>query len=458
METILQTPHWSVTASTIAFSITDTDDPDVKEAFSLREVLLPQPLEEFINEMQAAYLAEIREHLGSEHTYYQIVVRYLKLRSWLQGQRDKRSKTSQPPFYVPYLDYYREWVSRTNEREYRRSGKLGLLRVEELEQLVSELAYTFEEDEKRRLARWGLGQVPRLSEDEYENLRRAQGEFWRTFEQIMEGHEARDIDMESTRQRIDVLWRSTREIVIRDQTGQEIPVTNFILDGINDEVLEFFGWAFRRLFVLVSPRLNRAERRWLLFEYTPWPQFAYLMPALSRAIYNFFNLSEEARYLPILVHAFRVKRWHGHDLEARLRELWSTYLTLYAWDRSEFGKAIRRDEERRRKSRRERQQMEVDIESEDALDWLTCEPTASEVEDMVLLRFQAEAIEKLFATEFTLRERQAARLLFEGYGPTDAAQEMGISPQRVSQLAKQIRKKLNDIITGRDDYPSFSGP
>jgi len=112
-DTIFETPKWSVSARRVTFLIHDRRDPAQKEEFSLRFVDLPQPVEEFINEMEAAYLEELREDIGDKFLYhYHDVLRYLQLRAWLKGQHDQRSKMSQPPFYLPFREYSRELLSR----------------------------------------------------------------------------------------------------------------------------------------------------------------------------------------------------------------------------------------------------------------------------------------------------------------------------------------------------------
>lgn len=456
-DTIFETSKWSVSVRRVTFLIHDPRDPAQKEEFSLRVVGLPHPVEEFINEMEAAYLEELREDIGDKFPYhYHDVRRNLQLRAWLRGQQDQRSKMSQPPFYVPFREYSRELLSRITGQEYQPGAKRAPLSVEELEQLASGFTSTFEEEEKLRLARWGFRHVPRFSKDEDKKLRRALRKFWDTFDEIMRGYGPREPDMRPTDERMQDLWRSSRATFVRDETGQEIPVAKFVLDGMNDQKLEFLDFACRCLFDLLRPELSRVEQRWFLFEHTSQRQFYYLIPAVSRAIYNLFSLSQEARYFAMLVYGFRVKQWRGHDLEARFRELWNVYLTLYALQRSETGTFLEREEEKAMKRKTEARK-EVLFGNEDDLLRLGYQSSALEIEDIVLRSLEEEEIERLITTELTPREAELTRLRLQEYNFTDAASEMGISPQRTRELGTQVQRKLEEIlIARRDDYPSIS--
>lgn len=83
------------------------------------------------------------------------------------------------------------------------------------------------------------------------------------------------------------------------------------------------------------------------------------------------------------------------------------------------------------------------------MDWLGYESSAPEIEDIVLRKSESAEIENLIATALTPRQIELARLLLEGYNYTDAAREMGVSPQRTSRLAAQMRRKLKDKLASK---------
>jgi len=452
-DTILETPNWLVRARTVAFSMYDPDDPAVKEHFSLREVLPPQPLEEFIIEMLAAYLEELREDIGPKFDYhYRDVVRYLRLRQWLKGQHDQRATASQPPFYVPHQEYWREVLSTITGREHELGPRSQPLTVHEAEILSSHLGDDTDQEERLRLARWGIRWPPSLSKEEQRRLHRELRHFWETFDEIIQAYRATKVDMQSAEKEVQELWRSTRKIVVTDQqTGRDIPITKFILDSINDEFLEFVDFAFDRLFQMIKSELSLQESNWLRFLYSCQRQFGGLMPGVSPAVDNFFAWNQDSRYLAILVYAFGMKTWRGQDLEETFAERFNTYLILYALQRGESGQFLTRDEWKRKKESKPGL-----VEEQDELDRLMYSRSAPETEEIVLRNIDEERLDNFIATKFTSREAQVIRLLLQGYNRTDAARVMGISPQRVSQLIRQIRKKLLQMLAGRDDFPSFA--